>query len=112
MRVGQQPASSTGAGSEVASAKNTDRAAAAAKAKANASPASPTPSDSSGAVKADLSARGKEMASAKRVADQAPDVREEKIAELKRRIAAGRYEVNPDKIADKMVDDHMKSGIG
>jgi negative regulator of flagellin synthesis FlgM len=61
-------------------------------------------------VKTDISARGKEFARAKEVASGAPDVREEKIAELKRRIEAGHYHVDADKIADKLVDDHLAMG--
>jgi len=64
-------------------------------------------------VKADISSRGKElakdMAKAKEVATSAPDIREEKVAELKRRIAAGKYNVSPEAIADKMVDEHLKT---
>lgn len=63
-------------------------------------------------VKADLSARGKEFARAKAAASGAPDVREEKIAELKRRIAAGKYNVDSDAVADKMVNEHLSmSGL-
>ncbi len=60
-------------------------------------------------VKAEISSRGKEMARAKEVANSAPDIREEKVAELKRRIAAGKYNVSPEAIADKMVDEHLKT---
>ena len=113
MRVGQQPTSNSVQGSDVSGAKGADRSAAASKAKSTGASAQPAiSSDGDGAVKADLSSKGKEMATAKAVADQTPEVREEKISELKRRIAAGRYEVSPDKIADRMVDDHLKSGIG
>jgi negative regulator of flagellin synthesis FlgM len=64
-------------------------------------------------AKADISARGREFARVKEAATKAPDVREEKIAELKRRIAAGKYHVDADAVADRMVDEHIKmSGIG
>jgi negative regulator of flagellin synthesis FlgM len=74
-----------------------------------------TPSQEASATdgaKTHISARGKEMAHAKSVATDAPDVREAKIAELRRRIAEGRYNVDPHKVADRMVDEHLKSGIG
>lgn len=58
---------------------------------------------------ANISAKGKEFARAKAIATDTPDVREEKIAELKKRIAAGRYKVDSDAVADRMVDDHMKT---
>jgi negative regulator of flagellin synthesis FlgM len=63
-------------------------------------------------TKTELSAKGREMAQAKAAASDAPDVREEKIAELKRRIAAGNYSVDSNAVADRMVDDHLRSGIG
>jgi negative regulator of flagellin synthesis FlgM len=66
----------------------------------------------SGDANADISAKGKEFAKAKAVASEAPDVREEKIAALKARIAEGRYKIDADAIADRMVDDHLKMGIG
>ncbi len=60
-------------------------------------------------AKAEISDRGREIASAKAAATSAPDVREEKVAELKRRIAAGQYKVSADAIADKMVDEHLQT---
>lgn len=56
---------------------------------------------------ADISKRGKEMALAKSAADQAPEVREDKIAELRKRIANKDFNVDPLKVADRMVDNHM-----
>lgn len=70
-------------------------------------------SSSSGDVSASISSKARELASAKAVANSAPDVREDKIAALKQRIASGAYHVDADKIADRLVDDHIKmSGIG
>jgi negative regulator of flagellin synthesis FlgM len=66
----------------------------------------------SGDAKAEISAKGKEFAKAKAIANNAPDVREEKIAALKKRIAEGHYKVDADAIADRMVDEHLKTGIG
>jgi negative regulator of flagellin synthesis FlgM len=65
-----------------------------------------------GAAKAEISPKAREFAQAKAVAGQAPDVREQKIADIKARIAAGKYEVNAQAIADRMVDEHLTSGIG
>jgi negative regulator of flagellin synthesis FlgM len=67
---------------------------------------------SESAIKPDISARAREFSKAKEIATGAPDVREEKIAELKRRIAEGKYSVDGDKVADRMVNDHMHMGIG
>jgi negative regulator of flagellin synthesis FlgM len=67
------------------------------------------PSDSSGAAP-EISARARDMSKAKELAMSAPDVREEKIAELKKRIAAGTYNVDSHAVADRMVDEHLKTG--
>ncbi|OFZ02100.1 MAG: flagellar biosynthesis anti-sigma factor FlgM [Bdellovibrionales bacterium GWC1_52_8] len=65
-----------------------------------------------GSVNAQLSAKGKEFARVKEVADSAPDIREAKIAELKSKIAAGKYNVNADALAERMVSEHLKmSGL-
>ena len=66
----------------------------------------------SSAVKPEISSRAREFSQAKEVAEKTSDVREEKIAELKRRIASGNYQINAQAIADKMVDEHVASGIG
>ncbi len=66
----------------------------------------------SGAVNAEISGKAREFSKAKAVASSAPDVREEKVAELKRKISEGKYQVNAEALADRMVDEHMASGIG
>jgi negative regulator of flagellin synthesis FlgM len=40
-----------------------------------------------------------------------PDVREEKVAELKARIENGTYEIKPDKIADKMIRESLLNDL-
>jgi flagellar biosynthesis anti-sigma factor FlgM len=66
-----------------------------------------------GDVKAEVSDRAREMAMAKSAASDAPDVREDKIAEIKARIASGKYHVDSHAVADRLVDDHIRmSGIG
>jgi negative regulator of flagellin synthesis FlgM len=61
----------------------------------------------------EISAKSKEFAQAKGIATDAPDMRDEKIAELKKRISEGSYNVNPDAVSDRLVDEHLKmSGIG
>jgi negative regulator of flagellin synthesis FlgM len=62
---------------------------------------------SSDAVKSDISSRAKDSAKARAVATSAPDVREDKIAELKRRIADGNYKVDAGAVADRMVNEHL-----
>lgn len=59
----------------------------------------------------EISARGKEFAKAKAIAESVPDIREERIAKLKEKIAAGKYKVDADKLAEKMVDEHMKTAV-
>ena len=62
---------------------------------------------------AEISAKSKEFAQAKSVATGSPDVREDKIADIKRRMAEGSYKVDHEAVADRMVDDHLRmSGIG
>ncbi len=58
---------------------------------------------------ASISGRAREMAKAKDAASAAPDTREARIAELKRRIAAKEYNVSADDVADKMVEEHLKT---
>ncbi len=58
-------------------------------------------------AKTEISSRAKDMGKAKRVAEDAPDVREAKVAELKRKIADKEYQVSAEAIADRMVDDHI-----
>lgn len=70
---------------------------------------SKSPAGDGSSIKADISARAREFASAKKAAMEAPEVREAKIAELKRRIANKEYNVKPDDIADRMVNEHMRS---
>ncbi len=57
-------------------------------------------------AKSEISSAGKEFAKAHAVASATPDVREDRIAELKKRIAAGDYKVDADAIADKMINEH------
>jgi len=60
-----------------------------------------------GAVKSEISTRGKDIANASALAKAAPDSREDKIAELKRRIADGSYKVDANAVADRMVNEHL-----
>lgn len=62
-------------------------------------------------AKSEISPKAREFAAAKAIASQTPDVREEKIAALKRRISEGKYEVDAMKVADRLVDDHLSSHL-
>ena len=57
--------------------------------------------------KVDLSTRAKDIHLAKKVLESLPDVREEKVQELKDRIEKGLYNVDSGKIADKMVGESL-----
>ncbi len=99
------------------SVQSTETSAAKRTGKANANGAgkaaekNPAAATSSESVNAKISTKGKEMVRAKAIATQTPDVREDKIAELKKRIAEGKYHVDSDAVADRLVDDHMQMGL-
>ena len=68
-----------------------------------------------GSARTEISGKAKEMAHAKQVAANAPDVREEKIAALREKILAKKYNVDANAVADKLVDEHISmasAGIG
>ncbi len=103
-QTGTNPAQSA----EVSGARKTDRSQEeqAAKKKGAAQ-------EAGSAATTDISSRGKDAAKAKAAASSAPDVREEKIAELRKKIAAGKYQVDAGAVADRLVDEHIKTaGIG
>jgi len=58
---------------------------------------------------AEISSRAHEMAKAKQLASDAPDVREAKIAELRDKIQNKKYHVSANDIADRLVDHHLKT---
>jgi negative regulator of flagellin synthesis FlgM len=55
----------------------------------------------------DLSTRAKDIRQIKQILDQIPDVREDKVQELKRQIDNGSYRVHADKVAEKMVGESL-----
>ena len=55
----------------------------------------------------DLSAKAKEFQRIRQIVDQTPDVREEKIQELKDRIESGNYTVDSGKVAAKMLGESL-----
>ena len=50
-----------------------------------------------------LSEESRELQAAKEAAEQSPDVRQEKVNELRQAVEQGQYTVDPDKVAEKMV---------
>ena len=51
----------------------------------------------------ELSQTAIEMQRAKKMADAVPDIREEKVAEIKTQIENGTYKIDSEKIASKMI---------
>lgn len=63
---------------------------------------------SNSAANAEISQKSKDFAKARAVAADAPDVREDKVADIKRRIAEGSYKTDANSIADRLVDEHLR----
>lgn len=61
--------------------------------------------------KVSISGRAKDAAYAKEVATKASDVNDEKVARLKEQIRNGTYKVDADKIADRLVDEHLMTAF-
>lgn len=59
-------------------------------------------------AQAQISAQGKEFARAKEVASHAPDIREQKVAELRNKIASGQYQTDAGAIADRMLNYYLQ----
>ena len=62
------------------------------------------------AVKADtvvISDAAKRIQEARRQLDEIPDVREDKVSQLRNQIQNGTYEINADKIAGKMIKESL-----
>jgi negative regulator of flagellin synthesis FlgM len=55
----------------------------------------------------DLSAEAKDFQRIKQILDETPDVREEKVRELKDRIESGNYAVDSGKVAAKMLGESL-----
>lgn len=61
------------------------------------------------ATKVELSPRVQDIKRIKELANKASDVDAEKVAKFKQMIAEGTYKVDAKAIADKMVDEYLKS---
>lgn len=59
------------------------------------------------ATKVQLSTKAQDMKKIKELATAAPDVDEAKVARLQKLIDQGKYNVDAESVADKMVDEHM-----
>ena len=58
-----------------------------------------------------LSQAGKDMQVAKQAVKDAPDVREDKVNELKSKLASGTYNVSAEELADKLVNNYFNGII-
>lgn len=65
--------------------------------------------NSSAATKVELSPRVQDIKKIKELAKNAPDVDADKVAKFKQMIAEGKYKVDAKAVANKMVDEHLKS---
>jgi len=66
------------------------------------------------AIKSDtvvISDTAKRIQAAQAQLETIPDVRSEKVAEIKRRIEDGTYEIKPDKIAGKMIRESLLNDL-
>ena len=52
----------------------------------------------------EISDRSRELARARQAVDAAPDVRADKVAEIKKRIEDGTYSVSPELLARKLIE--------
>lgn len=113
MRV-NQPGTNSVQGNEASSARHTARTAGASDAKrAEKSSTAEVEKKVSPGVNTEISQKSKELANAKSIASETPDVREDRVADLKKKISEGSYQVDSEAVADRLVDDHMRmSGIG
>ncbi len=100
-KAGSSPIQNT----ETSSAKKTGKTSKSEKKEGTSSSNSAAVADS---VKTEISPKAKEYAKAKELAGKSPDVREEKIAEIRKRIASGQYKVDADAVADRMVTSHLE----
>lgn len=63
------------------------------------------------AANVQISPRAKEMSMAKKVIEETPDVREDKIAKYKEQIEKGEYKADAGKIADGILLEAMKDEV-
>lgn len=108
MKINPSAANNAAQSTGISSASPAERAAQAAQARKKAAPTESKVVDS-GSAKTEISGRARDMAQAKSVAQSSPDVREDRIAALKAKIAEGKYQVDAQKVADKMVDEHLQT---
>jgi negative regulator of flagellin synthesis FlgM len=58
-----------------------------------------------------ISDAAKRIQEAKKQLDEIPDVREDKVEQLKKQIENGTYEINAEKIAGKLIKEHLINDV-
>ncbi len=61
--------------------------------------------------KLEISQTGKDYQIAKNALKSVPDVREERVREIKERIASGTYNVNAEEVADKLIENYFNEWV-
>lgn len=59
----------------------------------------------------EISRAGQDYQIARKAVNNAPDIREDKVNDIKNRIASGTYNVSLEEVADKMVDSYFDQTI-
>lgn len=75
-----------------------------AKAPQSTSSSSPVKGSSGGSSRVEVSDSAKQMAELSKLVREAPDTRTDLVNDIKQRIESGTYEVNLDKLAEKLSD--------
>ncbi len=73
--------------------------------KSDANQASQKTQQSAPTDKVEISGKAKEIAELMAVINQMPDIRAEKVAEIKKAIESGNYTINPTKIAESILNE-------
>ncbi len=107
MKVNQSHSPSV-QGSEMPQTQSSGRTTGTSSLKNNDKPVADSPKAIPTDVQLELSQKSKDFLKVKAIAAEAPEVRLDRVADLKRQITEGSYSINADKVADRLVDDHLK----
>jgi negative regulator of flagellin synthesis FlgM len=88
-----------------------DRAQETSRSRDKAASRSGTEAQAASSDRVELSGRSREMAKAHEAVAAAPDVRQQKVEEIKASIANGQYEVDADQVAQKMIVNFLEEII-
>ena len=85
-----------------------ERAASAGRAEDKAATKSGELAQAAAADRVEISGRSREMAKAAETLTATPDIREQRVAEIKQRIANHEYKVDADQVAHRMIVDFLR----